>query len=193
MLGILNVIKKINHSIFDLKINVIGAKVKKIKKLQVNLLGDHNIKNATASIALALNLGIKINIIKKALKKFSGIQRRFTKVFSLGRKEFYDDYAHHPTEIMEVLDGVDKVYREFDKVCIFQPHRISRLKDLRKEFSFAFQKADTVILCPIYTAGEKIKLGFSYLKFAKEIIKNSANAGDIAFAKLPFVPEAGSK
>ena len=72
-----------------------------------------------------------------------------------------------------VLEGVNKVYQNFDKVCIFQPHRISRLKDLRKEFSYAFKDADTVILCPIYTAGEKIKLGFNYLKFAKEIIKNS--------------------
>jgi UDP-N-acetylmuramate--alanine ligase len=58
-------------------------------------------------------------------------------------------------------------------ICVFQPHRISRLKDLKKEFSLAFKKADTVILCPIYTAGEKIKLGFSYNNFAKEIIKNS--------------------
>ena len=58
-------------------------------------------------------------------------------------------------------------------MCIFQPHRISRLKDLRKDFSFAFKGADTVVLCPIYTAGEKIKLGFNYLNFAKEIIKNS--------------------
>ena len=58
-------------------------------------------------------------------------------------------------------------------VCVFQPHRISRLRDLHKEFSFSFQNADIVILCPVYLAGEKIKLGFSYLKFAKEIIKNS--------------------
>ena len=71
------------------------------------------------------------------------------------------------------MEGVNKVYNGYDKVCVFQPHRISRLKDLRKEFSFAFQEADTVVLCPIYTAGEKIKLGFNYLKFAKEIIKNS--------------------
>ena len=71
-----------------------------------------------------------------------------------------------------VLDGV-KVYNGFEKVCIFQPHRISRLKDLRKEFSKAFENADTVILCPIYAAGEKFKLGFSYYKFAKEIIKYS--------------------
>ena len=58
-------------------------------------------------------------------------------------------------------------------ISYFQPHRISRVKDLRKEFSFAFKNADTVVLCPIYTAGEKMKLGFNYLKFAKEIIKNS--------------------
>ena len=58
-------------------------------------------------------------------------------------------------------------------ICIFQPHRISRLKDLRKEFSSSFKKADSVILCPIYSAGEKLKLGFSYFNYAKEIIKNS--------------------
>ena len=58
-------------------------------------------------------------------------------------------------------------------MCVFQPHRISRLKDLRKVFSFAFKNADTVVLCPVYAAGEKIKLGFNYLNFAKEIIKNS--------------------
>ena len=58
-------------------------------------------------------------------------------------------------------------------MCIFQPHRISRLKDLKKEFTYAFKDADTVILCPIYTAGEKIKLGFNYEDFAKMIMKNS--------------------
>ena len=62
---------------------------------------------------------------------------------------------------------------DYEKICIFQPHRISRLKDLKKEFTHAFKGADKVILFPIYTAGEKIKLGFSYLNFAKEIIKNS--------------------
>ncbi len=72
------------------------------------------------------------------------------------------------------MDGVNKVYKEdYEKVCIFQPHRVSRLKDLRKEFSFAFKNADIVVLCPVYSAGEKIKLGFNYMNFAKEIIKNS--------------------
>ena len=170
---ILNVIKKINHSIFDLKINVIGAKVKKIKKLQVNLLGEHNIKNATASIALALNLGIKINIIKKALKKFSGIQRRFTKVFSLGRKEFYDDYAHHPTEIRAVINSVRQVYKKRKIICVFQPHRYSRVKFLKEEFASSFKFVDTVILCPVYAAGEKIKYNFNQYNFSKLISKKS--------------------
>ena len=65
------------------------------------------------------------------------------------------------------------VFKKFEKVCIFQPHRISRLKDLKREFTYAFKDADTVILCPIYSAGEKIKLGFSYNEFARELIKNS--------------------
>ena len=72
-----------------------------------------------------------------------------------------------------MLEGIKKVFNTFEKVCIFQPHRISRLKDLKREFSYAFKDTDTVILCPIYTAGEKIKLGFSYNEFARKIIKNS--------------------
>ena len=122
---------------------------------------------------MALTVGISISDIKKGLVNFKGVQRRFNKIFTYNNIDFYDDYAHHPTEIKYVLEGVNKVYKNYDKVCVFQPHRISRLKDLKKEFSFAFKDADTVILCPIYTAGEKIKLGFSFLKFAKEIIKNS--------------------
>ena len=103
--------------------------------------------------------------------KFDGVVIKLTQNFN--NDDFYDDYAHHPTEIKEVLDGVKNVYKEYEKVCIFQPHRISRLKDLKKEFTFAFKNADKVILFPIYTAGEKLKLGFSYVNFAKEIIKNS--------------------
>ena len=95
------------------------------------------------------------------------------KIFSYNDIDFYDDYAHHPTEIQGVLSGVSNVYKGYDKVCIFQPHRITRLKDLRREFSYAFKNADTVVLCPVYSAGEKIRLGFNYLNFSKEIIKNS--------------------
>ena len=122
---------------------------------------------------MSSTIGISNKIIKKGLKEFKGVQRRFNKIFTYRETNFYDDYAHHPTEIKFVLDGVNNVYKGYEKVCIFQPHRISRLKDLKKEFTYAFKNADKVILLPIYTAGEKIKLGFSYQNFAREIIKNS--------------------
>ena len=167
-----NIKQSTTFSKFDLLMNVPNKKTM-FKNLRIPLIGIHNIRNSVAAAAVALTVGISISNIKKGLLNFKGVQRRFNKVFTYNGIDFYDDYAHHPTEIKVVLEGVNKVYQNFDKVCIFQPHRISRLKDLRKEFSYAFKDADTVILCPIYTAGEKIKLGFNYLKFAKEIIKNS--------------------
>jgi len=158
---------------FDLVINLPGKKITAINKINIPLLGIHNILNSTAAIAVALTIGISKDIIKSGLKEFKGVQRRFNKIFTHRETSFYDDYAHHPTEIKEVLSGVRAAYKKEEIICVFQPHRISRLKDLKREFSLSFNKADTVILCPIYTAGEKIKLGFDYSSFAKEIIKNS--------------------
>jgi UDP-N-acetylmuramate--alanine ligase len=170
-------IKNINqfrkYSEFDLKINLPNKKKSIIKKIRIPLLGTHNIRNSVAASAVALTVGLSISEIKDGLKNFKGVQRRFNKVFTYNKVDFFDDYAHHPTEIKMVLDGVKNVYKDYEKICIFQPHRVSRLQDLKKEFTYAFKNADTVVLCPIYTAGEKIKLGFSYTNFAKEIIKNS--------------------
>ena len=168
-----NIKQNMEFSEFDLQVNVPNKKKITIKKIRIPLLGVHNIRNSVAAAAISLTVGISISDIKTGLINFKGVQRRFNKIFSYNGIDFYDDYAHHPTEIKVVLEGVNKVYQGFEKVCIFQPHRISRLKDLKKEFSFAFKNADTVILCPIFTAGEKIKLGFNYHNFAKEIIKNS--------------------
>ena len=170
---IFNISQKENYSKFDVKINLPGTKVIFIKNIKIPLIGLHNIRNSTAAVAVAFSVGIPIKIIKKGLEKFSGVQRRFTKVFSYNNVPFFDDYAHHPTEIYEVLDGVREVYKDKEIECIFQPHRISRLKNLHEEFSKSFKKANTLILCPIYKAGENIKLGFSYNSFAKKIIKNS--------------------
>ena len=158
---------------FDLSIKLPGKKNILIKKIIIPLLGIHNIRNCTAAAAVASTIGISKNIIKKGLKEFKGVQRRFTKIFTFRETSFYDDYAHHPTEIKEVLNGVRAAYKKNEIICVFQPHRISRLKDLKREFSLSFKKADTVILCPVYAAGEKLKLGFDYNNFAKEIIKNS--------------------
>ena len=170
---ILNISQNENYSKFDIKISLPGSKEKLIKNIKVPLIGLHNIRNSTAAAAVAFSIGIPINIIKRGLEKFSGVQRRFTKIFSFQNVPFFDDYAHHPTEITEVLDGVREVYKNKEIICIFQPHRISRLKNLHEEFSRSFKKADTVILCPIFKAGENIKLPFSYNYFAKKIIKKS--------------------
>ena len=170
---ILNISQNVKFSKFDLKIELPGISKKLIKNIKVPIIGMHNVRNAAASVAVSSSVGISENIIKRALSEFEGVQRRFTKVFTYNNVSFYDDYAHHPTEIKEVMNGISEVYKKKKIICIFQPHRISRLRALRKEFSYAFSKANTVILCPIYKAGENIKLGFKYINFAKEIIKNS--------------------
>ena len=168
-----NVKQTIKYSEFDLLINLPNKKKFIIKKLRIPLLGIHNIRNSVAATAVALTVGISPADIKRGLSNFKGVERRFNKIFTHNKIDFFDDYAHHPTEIKFVLDGVNKVYKDYEKICVFQPHRISRLKDLRREFSYAFKYADMVILCPVYSAGEKMKLGFNYLNFAREIIKNS--------------------
>ena len=170
---ITNVRRKKDCSIFDLKIKFPSIKTSNINNIVVNLIGDHNITNATASIAIALNLGIKVNKIKKALKKFLGIQRRFTKVFTVEKREFYDDYAHHPTEIKAVINSVRQVYKDRKIICVFQPHRYSRVKFLKNEFASSFKSSDAVVLCPVYSAGEKVKYNFNQDNFSKLISRKS--------------------
>ena len=166
-------LKNNKMSKFDLKIKLLGKKNKLIKNFQIPLLGNHNIKNATAAIAICLTIGIKINIIKNSLKKFSGVQRRYNKIFSHKKNDFYDDYAHHPTEIKELLKGVKTVSKKRKIISIFQPHRYSRLKLLKSEFSKSFKDSDEVLLCPIYSAGEKKDTSYDNYKFGNLIIKNS--------------------
>ncbi len=115
----------------------------------------------------------KEDLIKYALNKFLGIQRRFTKVFSIEDKDFYDDYAHHPTEIQALISGAREVYKKRKIISVFQPHRYSRIKLLKKEFASSFKLADLVILCPVYAANEKIDKSFNQNDFSKMIRKKS--------------------
>jgi len=170
---ITNVKKKRNISIFDLRIKILNKKIYKIKNIRINLIGDHNITNTAASIAIALNLGITANKIKNALKNFLGIQRRFTKIFSLGSIDFYDDYAHHPTEIKAVINGARQVYKKRKIICIFQPHRYSRVNSLKNEFALSFKSCNEVVLCPVYSAGENMIHNFKQNSFSKLISNKS--------------------
>ena len=94
-----------------------------------------------------------------------------TRVFIKNKNEFFDDYAHHPTEISSILEGVDKVYNNRKIITVFEPHRYSRIKSLKDAFSKSFVKSDLVLICPIYAAGEKKNSSFSLLNFAKINIK----------------------
>ena len=169
-----NVRYNFSNTIFDLEIKNYESKKKLITNINLNLIGKHNVLNATSAIAVCLNLGVKANIIKKALKNFSGVQRRLTKIFVSNKKEFYDDYAHHPTEIKSVLNGLKQVYKKRKLIAIFQPHRYSRIKNLKKEFSSCFTDADVVLLCPVYAAGEKKDIYYDSNKFCKLISKFSS-------------------
>ena len=158
---------------FDLLVKNFLGKKKIFKNIIVNLIGKHNILNSVAAISVCLNLGIKIETIKSALLKFTGVQRRMTKIFEKNKNEFYDDYAHHPTEINSVLEGIKKVAYKKKITSVFQPHRFSRVNLLKKEFSKSFKFSDRVILCPVYAAGEKKSNNFNLIKFGKMISLNS--------------------
>ena len=164
---------EINYTKFDLKIRNVGFKNLYIKNIVLNLIGKYNVLNASAAISLCLNLGLNVNVIKKALKDFSGVQRRLTKVFKKNKVEFYDDYAHHPTEIKSVLSGFSEVNLKRKIIVIFQPHRYSRIKNLKSEFASCFKNSDQVMLCPVYAAGESIDKGYNDKKFAQLISKFS--------------------
>ncbi len=169
---IINIQQTSKMSKFDIKINI-PSKNKIIKNIKLPMFGIHNIRNATAAVALAFTIGLPEKFIKLGLYNFKGVQRRFSHLFDINKVSFYDDYAHHPTEISSVLSGVKNVFKNKEIICVFQPHRISRVINLKKEFSNCFKMADTVLLCPIYSANEKLKLNFTYNSFAKLIIKNS--------------------
>ena len=168
-----NIRYRIGYSMFDLNYKDIKKKKRKIKNIRLKLLGKHNVLNAAAAITVCLNLGVSENVIKKSLKGFSGVQRRMTKIFTKDKNDFYDDYAHHPTEIKSILDGVKNVYKDKKIISVFEPHRYSRVNSLKKEFANSFIKSDLVLLCPIYSAGEKKNLKYNVIKFAQLISKFS--------------------
>jgi UDP-N-acetylmuramate--alanine ligase len=115
--------------------------------------GRHNALNATAAIAVAHELGVGDDVIKSALANFAGVRRRFTRTGTWNGVTIVDDYAHHPVEIAAVL----RAARESTKgqvIAVVQPHRYTRLAALFEQFCTCFNDADTVIVAPVYSAGE---------------------------------------
>jgi UDP-N-acetylmuramate--alanine ligase len=130
-----------------------GETMHEIKSLALPMPGRHNALNATAAIAVARELGMSDEMIRKALQNFGGVRRRFTRTGEWNGVPIIDDYGHHPVEIAAVL----RAARESNAgqvIAVVQPHRYSRLASLFEQFSTCFNDADTVIVAPVYAAGE---------------------------------------
>ena len=139
-----------------------------IADLRLPMPGRHNVSNATAAIAVAHELGIPADDIRKGLSSFGGVKRRFTHTGSWIGVEIFDDYGHHPVEIKAVL----KAARDASSgrvIAIAQPHRFTRLRDLFDEFSACFNDANTVAIAPVYAAGEDPIDGVSSEKLVHRI------------------------
>lgn len=125
-----------------------------MKDVILNMGGLHNVENATASIAIALTLGIDEQKIKNAVAAFKGVKRRFEYKVKTSNKVLIDDYAHHPEELNALISGVRSLYPTEKMVLVFQPHLYSRTQDQAAGFMEVLDKADEVILLPIYPARE---------------------------------------
>ncbi|HEX9240943.1 MAG TPA: UDP-N-acetylmuramate--L-alanine ligase [Anaeromyxobacter sp.] len=120
---------------------------------EVRMVGRHNALNALAVVALGDELDIPLATIREGLATFQGVQRRFTVRGEAGGVTVVDDYGHHPAEVRATLAGAREAFRR-RVVCLFQPHRYTRTRDLLAEFATAFDAADVLLLTDVYAAGE---------------------------------------
>jgi UDP-N-acetylmuramate--alanine ligase len=145
---------------FDVTVRERDGSVRQITGIELPMPGRHNVQNAIAAIAVALQMGMADADIVTGFAKFGGVKRRFTKVGEVDGITIIDDYGHHPVEIRAVLAAA----REGVKnriIAVVQPHRYSRLGDLMDEFQQAFNDADIVYVAPVYAAGEEPVEGVS--------------------------------
>ena len=144
---------------FDVVLRQRNGSSRRIEGIEMPMPGRHNVQNALAAVAVAVEMGCADQVIQTGFAKFTGVKRRFTKVGelaigSLGSVSIIDDYAHHPVEIRAVLSAA----REGVKgkvIAVVQPHRFTRLRDLMADFQAAFNDADVVHAAPVYPAGEQ--------------------------------------
>jgi UDP-N-acetylmuramate--alanine ligase len=126
-----------------------------IGDLRLPMFGQHNVQNALAAIAVAQEMGLPDETIRRALAGFAGVKRRFTKTGEAHGITVIDDYGHHPVEIAATLRAARQSYGGSGRViAVMQPHRYTRLAGLRDDFATCFADADAVIIAEVYAAGE---------------------------------------
>ena len=138
---------------FDVVVRQRDGATRRIEGIELPMPGRHNVQNALAAVAVALEMGCSDAVVQSGFAKFGGVKRRFTKVGEVAGATIIDDYAHHPVEIRAVLSAA----REGVKgrvIAVVQPHRFTRLRDLMDDFQGAFNDADVVYAAPVYPAGE---------------------------------------
>ncbi|MDD9876654.1 MAG: UDP-N-acetylmuramate--L-alanine ligase [Magnetovibrio sp.] len=121
--------------------------------LRLPMVGDHNVQNALAAVAIAVEMNVTDEIIRAGLAGFEGVKRRFTRTGEVGGITIIDDYGHHPVEIAAVLKAARAAVRG-KVIAVMQPHRYTRLHDLFEEFCTCFNDADAVLIADVYAAGE---------------------------------------
>jgi UDP-N-acetylmuramate--alanine ligase len=126
---------------------------RKTAPFRLPMLGQHNVQNALAAIAVGMEMEIDDDTLRSAFLGFRGVKRRFTKTGEAGGITIIDDYGHHPVEIAAVLKAARQAGAR-DVVAVVQPHRYSRLQSLFTEFSTCMNDAGTVIVADVYGAGE---------------------------------------
>ena len=168
-----------------------GAKFRKIKDVSLALMGQHNVSNALAAVAVGVEMGLSDRVIKKALAGFKGIQRRLTLRGVVGTEvNVYDDYAHHPVEIRATLKAV-RSGTQGQVVAVFQPHRYTRFRDLWSEFLTSFGDANTVLVCDVYGAGDAPIDGVTAEKFVRDLSLHHPNVKYVPnFEALPEMIQA---
>jgi UDP-N-acetylmuramate--alanine ligase len=139
---------------FDIEIKDRISKAKKrLQDVVLPLLGEHNVLNSLAAIAIATELAIDEATLRRGLKGFQGVKRRFTKTGEVNGITVIDDYGHHPVEIAAVLRAARQACKG-RVIAVVQPHRYTRLRDLFEEFCSCMNEADKVVVADVYSAGE---------------------------------------
>jgi UDP-N-acetylmuramate--alanine ligase len=184
-----------------LTFDVIFKSGRQIKNIKMPVYGKHNASNALVAIAIGDFLGFDDEKIKKALAAFNGVKRRFTKVGEYEGVAIIDDYGHHPTEISTTLKAARHLAGNKKIICVFQPHKYSRVNSLFHEFCGSFFDANCVIVADVYSAGQSPIIGATQddlvdgiskaghknvIKLTSEkdlakIVKSQISAGDIVF------------
>ncbi|KJV69262.1 UDP-N-acetylmuramate--L-alanine ligase [Candidatus Neoehrlichia procyonis] len=148
-----NIRQERNVIVFDVTI-AFGIQRGLYTDIQLPIIGNHNVRNATAAISVAVKLDISIKDVIKGIESFSGVKRRFSLIEEIKGVKFIDDYAHHPTEIEASLLSASCIAQR-KVIGIIQPHRFTRVKYFFSDFVYVFTKFDYVILTNVYSAGEE--------------------------------------